>query len=1735
MAEVSPEDASAPTADSGQTEAHSSRAGVSPYATGGGGVTFERKVAVQYLALLLCGNGAHELGEGRSVVSVAFQQAPDHPVDDLVVSAGLPDELEPSLVLSLGVRSSPNIVSSNEPTQRLINSFVRAAIDMPADGPEHKFGLVVAGPQQHAEQVTKLAKHAAAHMDAPGFFGLIRTPNKFDHGVRSRLDQLEALVGRAVAELEGGEDDPALVQHRTWQLLARLTVLMPRLESGDETDWATVANSLVPVARDSDLPGAQLLRDRLVALAADFSPMAAQVDLTMLRRHAHVALDSTVRRHRLGWQALDHLHERALASVSDEISTGDGARQLRLGRRDAAAALLDRTADAAAVIATGEPGVGKSALALLSLPAAGEADADELQTLCINLRHVPRLTVEFENVLGCPLAALLRELSAPRRLLIVDAADAVVEGMHDAFAYLVEAARESVVTAVAVTSIDSKQAVRNALGERIAANVREHVVAPLTDLEIDKIVEVFPELGNLSSNPRSRELLRRLVVVDLLVRARVASVPLTDADAMDEVWRGLVRRHGSADRGSPHARELALLRLADLELDDSDHLDALSRIDSVALDGLRRAGLLRTPIDDPLGFRPEFAHDEVRRYAMARLLLDHGDPGAKLLGVDAPRWCLSAAQLACQALLGLPDTATKPVSDRFAALQTSFDAIVASGHGPRWGDVPTEALLTLADPAAALADAWPGLRAHDNTGLQRLARLLDQRHRDNTNVVTLSAVEPVARMLLDEEIPWRVADFAPGLLRDWLNAHVAARTPAGHPLRTLLRERLIALCAAADCRLVEQLEAEAAARAARTPEQDQQKGGLDAGRYARLTRFSYGQRRERPDIPYEITQEPVLELLALLGPDLGADGEKILRRVGRDAPDRLAPAVDDSSTALAVGSYSPGLLAELIEAYYFDDEPVRFDGLDYGIRRHQFRRGGWFSEPAWNSGPFYPLLLTDFSNGVGLINRLLNDAARVRALTLASRGGIGATPDDNAAGDRQVELAVTGTHLVYVGDDHVWRWYRGTGVGPDHCIRALQALERVCEERIKAGVPLMSLVPILLQDCENLATVGLTVGLLIRHIEDADRALDAFLIEPQIWHLEVPRLACEHSPFARPPEEVTAPERRTWSLQHAAGMMIMAADDDRVDELRSLGEALVENKRHILKSIRFDELSDPNDDADDTFEQELATVRNWACALDRDQYRLVETPDGIYIQATPPEDVAGILQQRAEERRRGDEEIHLLNRYGDHPQGSGTETIGPDELLADIAVARRIVEDQATLIALHPWDAPAMVAAAALRAHLLRGIELPVEALTFATETVLAVGESEAWPRGNEIETTYFGQGADRSAARSLPLLLLPDAASLRSLVDSADERSLFERAANACLNLAGSAEYEVRLHLARALDAIWTTPCADQMPCHHEAGLQIATQTMRCCALGSRVSDHGKRNVVALDDPIAESLAEVGADSIIVLCLDAAIRSLAPAATANICISAASRTLLIALFDAQRRALLNAEHDISDERGMHTLVSARALLTLAEHGDDTAVYTHINAYADNSFLLGNLLRTLSAAAEEAVGRAATARRIWPRVVRDVLSLHDSGHTPFKRGFIGSMTRAALIPSATHKSEYRYREVQADPITWWDPLALRAEVDVWMAVAEGDPVCVDQLIAFLGALWPEEQVRIGLPWVAAVVVADLDRVAKGAWMLSKWLIDIHAVADDSGLTAQWQEIVDALAVAGVRRLAPYSA
>ena len=165
-----------------------------------------------------------------------------------------------------------------------------------------------------------------------------------------------------------------------------------------------------------------------------------------------------------------------------------------------------------------------------------------------------------------------------------------------------------------------------------------------------------------------------------------------------------------SDRGHPDARELVLLRLADLSLSGGERLDGSSGLDATAMAGLRHDGLLQASHDNPFMIGPRILS---RRSAPLRgrspTLWRREIQRQESSSAEAPRWALSAAKLACQTLLALPNTHATPLRGRFAGLQKSFDRLVETGYGARWGDVPSEALVTLADskycPQGCLARA----------------------------------------------------------------------------------------------------------------------------------------------------------------------------------------------------------------------------------------------------------------------------------------------------------------------------------------------------------------------------------------------------------------------------------------------------------------------------------------------------------------------------------------------------------------------------------------------------------------------------------------------------------------------------------------------------------------------------------------------------------------------------------------------------------------------------------------------------------------------------------------------------------------------------------------------------------------------------------------------------------------------------------------------------------------------
>src|SRR5207245_7788663 len=125
------------------------------------------------------------------------------------------------------------------------------------------------------------------------------------------------------------------------------------------------------------------------------------------------------------------------------------------------------------------------------------------------------------------------------------------------------------------------------------------------------------------------------------------------------------------------------------------------------------------------------------------------------------------------------------------------------------------------------------------------------------------------------------------------------------------------------------------------------------------------------------------------------------------------------------------------------------------------------------------------------------------------------------------------------------------------------------------------------------------------------------------------------------------------------------------------------------------------------------------------------------------------------------------------------------------------------------------------------------------------------------------------------------------ALVDAGHGRETYRRATVAAGKLARAVPNEVRLHLARGLDRVWDAPSTEDGTCHHHTALQLAIETMRDSAFGAWDPDTERRQVIVLADPVAQSLTGMPDDAIHFGRLDAAIRALAQAAKARICVSA--------------------------------------------------------------------------------------------------------------------------------------------------------------------------------------------------------------------------------------------------------
>ncbi|WP_344755121.1 hypothetical protein [Leifsonella bigeumensis] len=1640
--------------------------GSSPYSTGGGGVRLEHSYAACLIAGLLAGYALPELGDAILVDSIRLQASDLSDADDVVIEGR--DAHGERHRASLAVRRNPALTTSDDASVPLVRDFLAIVTDHWTEVSSGRWRLVLA-VSTNANAVTELAELAELARSLPTSAELaarLTQAGRTNARVRGRYDQLKGLVERASEGLSSA--DGLTAEELTWRLISSLSTRSLRLERTDRADRTAAVNMLQRVLSDGTPAAADALFSRLEELVGEWAPQAAVLTQSLVRQKLSNYSLARSASFASAWGLFDRLGTRLRESVRPALRSGQQALELErpAERARLVEAMRSVGKSVGALAVTGDPDVGKSAL---SLRAVETLEREGAAIVSLSLRDLPVTVMELEGQLG---GHALDDVMAagevrPVRLLLVDGAESVLEGKGQMFRAIIAAGLRAGFGVVSVTRTDGSRQVRDEMTKALelagsSLSPGEHPVGPLTNDERQALPEAFTALTRLSVDSRASWVLGRLGLVDALLRTGASLAPgdlLCEADVYSTVWRSLIRRDEIHPPGaaSPDDRDQAALSVA-------------KRILGIAADPphgtgaaeLRSDGVLRVPNNPALAAGDEFATDLFRDFALCRLFITQA--WEALSSAGAPRWSIRAARLGCQVALLDPNRV-----DAWANLSARFGEI-ASAQGDRWLEVPYEALLTLGDAEPALRELWGTLTDNDSAGLGILLRLAEVRYVHGT-IGDAFALAPLVKVAFCERPKIErgpqfgrrnVHEVIRDLVLAWLRG-MATVSPQSDPLRQEVRDIILA-----------------------------------------------------GDPP--LYDDFAIEALASLGPDIDDKAEAWLRQVGSDRPGDLNAAVESFAVVASMSQARPKLLLDLAEAYYIElpDPDDHWGGgrLDDGIRDFKHGLGVGFGIPgaAWYYGPFFRLLNTIPREAIGFINRMLDHAARVR---------VEKTYDfidkpQEAAEPAGIEMDVAGIGVRrYIGDSHVWAWYRGSSVGPYPCMSALLALERFIDHMLESlDIPARTLLELLLRDCHNLAVPGLLVGFLTRHPDQVGDLLDVFLEHPEIWHLETSRVVGEHFHVRDPDaDKLTGLGRRSNTPhQTVAGMVVNArvnGDEKRLAQLVEVGTHLVDNAKATLTGAAGDA-------------EYIAMIEGWAAGFRFNNYRASSTPDGVLIEFERPAEIEQILAPGNQELQTVNLMYAFQNRYGRY--NDDPENWPVEHLEEDLAVARRMDDEETVPKNFYgPENALVAVAAAAVHAEAMGLATLDPSNLAWAAGAVIWAGENPQVD-GMDYSGSMFSMGADRAAAASVPLLLLAP------FDDLGLDRQQIER----CLRSLGTSVFdEVRANYVKGTLPVWAAPCdidADTNRCRrHAPAWAAATAGLIDCRLGPWNRDGQRRESDPLPPPFHESLLLVADGDLLVNRLRMPLACMIDARNVA-CLQIEVAELWAPLWDAHRRGLAHWWKEGYDHYAHITHEPiARRMIEVALDGDRDIIGAHIETFAADSNALHLLFDGFATVFTYDGGLRARMAEFWPWALKIALDTVGDGTELRSQRHGFDYMAAALLPTPSPRSAdpdidgtlARCRE------TWIQPADLGDLPDRWLHLARTEAKAVDAVVKFAKGAPLAWQTTAALTWIETIIDSRFDLIANHLWHLEEWLTDLrNAGAIVGGVKTHYHRIVDGLAAAG---------
>ena len=880
-----------------------------------------------------------------------------------------------------------------------------------------------------------------------------------------------------------------------WRFLKSIHILF--LDFGSSAHQEAICKSQLALASTGpDPPNASNTWKELLEIAADAASGAKQLlysNLPKQLRISHRAIP-------IPPTDLQILIEHSATTI-DAIKTTIG-NELELPRKDAIAETAEALVEKQAIVLSGPPGYGKSALA----KAVVQQQTND--HVCLSFRAEEFAESHIDRVLpGSITGQRFGSLMGAQKkvLLHVESLERLLEHtVRAAFSDLVELVRQLPNVRLLLTCRDySTSTIVEAFLSSLAYGVIE--VQPLSEEEMAEVTTKFSPLAVPMSRPQLRRLLAIPYYLDMAVKidwGRQQDMPHDVRTFRKKCWSVAFRNDALTKDGLPSRREKALVELAVRRARKLRPLVSTDGIDLEALSALSNDGIVRM---GEFGYAAP-AHDVIEDWAimhwMERTVDEHewqAVPIAKDIGQHPAirrgfrEWLKEA--LGADADLAYGFVLSSHL-DRSLPQNFSEDVLVSTL-------LSNSARNFICRQRPRLLDDGAGLLIR-LIHLVRVACREVPKQADGKMIPLSIALEPdgeawtslmeITAEELDQLLPAHTEPIL-GLLEDWSRRSDAdSRFPdREHPADNIANRLLEQL----DGYGVDRLRKRILATIARAPR-------LFRNCFSRLVDWA----PDNPNPPDMVSEEFARLLI---------DGTSRIQSC-RDFPEQMRQL---TLSWCCLSEQDLGSLSGIGADIGID--------LDFGLNPHLPL--GFMPQSAIR-GPFLHLLTRHQDTGIQLVLEIVNHAG--------DWYGNRKWPGIRLEACQLISISIPGNgEIRQWANDRLWNAYRGTSVSPRIVQCALMALEAWLLDMCKESLPVESLLLKILRESNNVMTTAVVASVCNAYPELCSTAALVLLKSRECIELDRRRLAKERESgllaglFAiRPSDKIYTNERKKSNALH---------------------------------------------------------------------------------------------------------------------------------------------------------------------------------------------------------------------------------------------------------------------------------------------------------------------------------------------------------------------------------------------------------------------------------------------------------------------------------------------------------------------------------------------------------------------------------------------------------------------------